>query len=470
MFGGHGFARLGALSPILLSRGPSIQLSASQDTDGDTQGTAIGVFSVNGGTGTYTFTLNTNGGGTVQVAGPNGVNLQVGATAPSIGTVSISVHADNGAGSTVDQAFTITSVPRAPSLALDPAFDTGTAGDNITSINNPNLIWTLNSFEQIGDVLTRSDGQQHTITQADIDVGTFSFSGSTPLSDGVHSITGTHSRGSIISTASAPLALTIEHNAPTLSAASGSQATQTSATLHVTTDQADGKLFVVVLGPGGSAPSAAQVVAGTDGLGGAPIFAANQAVSASGLQARTASPLNVVQTDTAYFVHQNAAGVNSAVASATWSQADITAPILSNQGVKSIDATSETLDVDTDTANGTAWWIVSASNTPPSIAQIQAGHESSGGTAVATNGPGGATVTSAGTQSFTPTGLTAATNYYAYFQHRDAAGNNSSVVGCGPWQTDAGEIDTIVSGDWTAAFINSSGNQHQHGGVLVNEG
>jgi hypothetical protein len=89
--------------------GVGIRLSNASFVAGSAAGTAIGTLSVVGGTGTYTFTLTNNAGGKAQVAGTNGVNLQAGSVAASAGQFSITVHADNGAGSTFDQTFTITA-------------------------------------------------------------------------------------------------------------------------------------------------------------------------------------------------------------------------------------------------------------------------------------------------------------------------------------------------------------------------
>ena len=100
-----GFGGLGTLGGS--SRG--IRLSASTFTAGAAQNTAIGTLSVSGGTGTYTFTLTDSHTNAVQVAGTNGVNLQVGSAASSAGSFSITVHADNGAGSTFDKVFLITA-------------------------------------------------------------------------------------------------------------------------------------------------------------------------------------------------------------------------------------------------------------------------------------------------------------------------------------------------------------------------
>lgn len=101
----------GSIKGILLS-GTSFLANAAQ-------GTAIGGLSVAGGSGTYTFTLTNSGGGKVQVAGANGQNLQVGATASAAGSFSIGVHATNGAGSTFDKAFLITATSAAANGPMD---------------------------------------------------------------------------------------------------------------------------------------------------------------------------------------------------------------------------------------------------------------------------------------------------------------------------------------------------------------
>ena len=97
---------------IILLGGSSssgIHLSNASFAAGSAQGTAIGTLSVTGGTGTYTFTLTDSHTNAVQVAGTNGVNLQAGSASSSAGSFSITVHADNGAGSTFNKTFLITA-------------------------------------------------------------------------------------------------------------------------------------------------------------------------------------------------------------------------------------------------------------------------------------------------------------------------------------------------------------------------
>lgn len=102
--------------------GPTISLSNASFTAGAAQGTAIGTLSVVGGTGTYTFTLTDSASNKAQVAGTNGVNLQAGSASASAGSFSITVHADNGAGSVLDRAFLITAVAAGGGVALQSDF------------------------------------------------------------------------------------------------------------------------------------------------------------------------------------------------------------------------------------------------------------------------------------------------------------------------------------------------------------
>src|SRR4051812_24434733 len=104
---GRGFGHLGALGRAGTSA--QIQLSNASFAAGAAQGTAIGTLSVTGGTGTYTFTLTDSATNKAQVAGTNGVNLQAGSASASAGSFSITVHADNGAGSVLNRTFLITA-------------------------------------------------------------------------------------------------------------------------------------------------------------------------------------------------------------------------------------------------------------------------------------------------------------------------------------------------------------------------
>jgi len=105
--------------------------------------------------------------------------------------------------------------------------------------------------------------------------------------------------------------------------------------------------------------------------------------------------------------------------------ADSTAPTLSSASVTSVGATTGTGNVTTNEGNGTLYSIVSTSATAPSATQIQAGQTNTGATAVWSDNKA---VSSTGAKTFSITGLTAGTSYYAHFQHKDSANNNSTVV------------------------------------------
>lgn len=86
------------------SSGPSIQLSSATVADTASIGTVVGLLSVVGGTGTYTFTLTSNPGGLFSIT----TNQLKVAAALTAGSDPITVHADNGAGSVLNRAFLIT--------------------------------------------------------------------------------------------------------------------------------------------------------------------------------------------------------------------------------------------------------------------------------------------------------------------------------------------------------------------------
>lgn len=107
------------LTALLGGASKGIRLSNAAFPASSAQGTAIGTLSVVGGTGTYTFTLTDSATNKAQVAGTNGVNLQAGSASASAGSFSITVHADNGAGSTFDRTFLITATASGFTPSLD---------------------------------------------------------------------------------------------------------------------------------------------------------------------------------------------------------------------------------------------------------------------------------------------------------------------------------------------------------------
>lgn len=234
---------------------------------------------------------------------------------------------------------------------------------------------------------------------------------------------------------------TIDTTAPTLSSPTGAQLAQTTASLSVSSNEANGTLYWVVT-TSATPPSKAQVKAGQNNGGTAALASGSQAVSATGAQAATATGVTV-GTRYAYFMQEDAVGNQSSVsASSSWSQADITAPVLSSPTDVKTGSTTADVGATTDSADGTLFVAVTPTSTPPSSAQIIAG--SGGGIVVANS----ASVSSTGVKAVGVTGLTASTSYFGHSVHRDAASNVSNVVTGDGFTTDA--ATAYVTGDQTA--------------------
>jgi len=129
---------------------------------------------------------------------------------------------------------------------------------------------------------------------------------------------------------------------------------------------------------------------------------------------------------------------------------DTTAPVLTSPVDTASGQTTANLSVSTDEANGTLYWVVTTSATPPSKAQVKAGQNHAGAAATAS---GSSVITATGTQNFNATGLSAGTAYYAYFMHEDAATNQSNVAAGDGFTTTAAApslsspLDTAVGQD-----------------------
>lgn len=225
--------------------------------------------------------------------------------------------------------------------------------------------------------------------------------------------------------------------APTLSNPTASEDGTDGYSGSVDTDEGNGTLYHVVT-QSSTAPTAAEVKAGQDDTGSAADASGNQAVSASGTQ--NVGQTGVLSSGTQYWIHymhEDAAGNQSAVASSTsftTTSTDTTAPTLSNPTGTGTGDTTADGSVDTDEGDGTLHWVVTESSTAPSVAQVQAG-QNDGGTAAAASGNQG--VSSTGTQSISATGLDPDTTYWIHYQQQDAAGNDSTVVSSSSFSTDS---------------------------------
>jgi hypothetical protein len=134
-------------------------------------------------------------------------------------------------------------------------------------------------------------------------------------------------------------------------------------------------------------------------------------------------------------------GVN---ATSTVSDPDTTAPVLTTPTGTKTNEDEASGTVITDEGNGTLYWYTSTSATPPSIANHKDGTSSSAF--------GSQTVTVAGTENITVTGLDAATTYYNHYLHTDAAAtpNDSNQATSASFTTDA-QTTIALSGTVTAS-------------------
>lgn len=200
--------------------------------------------------------------------------------------------------------------------------------------------------------------------------------------------------------------------APTLTSSSASATGATTASGSVSTNEASGTLYY--LASANASESAATVKAGS-----------SQAVSATGSQSVSLTGLTASTSYYLHFVHRDAAGNDSAVASSaqfTTSALDTTPPTLTGPTATATGTTTASGTVSTNEATGTLYWIASA-NATESAATVKAG--------------GSQAVSATGTQSVSVSGLTASTSYYLHYLHRDGAGNDSAVATSAQFTTEA---------------------------------
>lgn len=230
--------------------------------------------------------------------------------------------------------------------------------------------------------------------------------------------------------------------APLLSTPSGTQTGSTTASGSVTTNEANGTLYCLI--SASSAPTAAQVKAGL-----------SQAVTTTGAKTFSATGLTAATTYYASFLHRDAAGNDSAIATsasfATPAAADTTAPTLSSPTGTKTGTSTASGSVSTNEGNGTLYRMVSI-NPTETVAAIKAVNLTT-------------TVTAAGVQNVTFTGLTGNTTYYTHFVHTDTAGNDSTVANSAALTTDPvaytivgyGSPATAVKTSYDATAIAATG-------------
>lgn len=115
---------------------------------------------------------------------------------------------------------------------------------------------------------------------------------------------------------------------------------------------------------------------------------------------------------------------------------DTTPPVLSNATGTETGATTADGSVDTDEANGTLYWYVSESATPPSVAN----HKDGTGAVAFDN----QAISGTGTQNISITGLTADTAYYVHYLQTDAAANDSNQDTSAEFTTESASPPAVI--------------------------
>lgn len=208
--------------------------------------------------------------------------------------------------------------PSAPIIALDPGSDTGSSStDNITSDANPAWIVDFITAPVAGDIVRiyKSGVLQasHTITQGDIDALPASFNITYTLSEGSNATTIKHERAALASAASNQITVILDTTASTLSSPTGTSTGDDTADLSVSTNEATQTIWTVVQASATTAPDAAEVIAGLDGIGNPAAFDDSQTVSSTGVKTFSAIDLIPGTAYKAYFVQRDAAGNTSSV-------------------------------------------------------------------------------------------------------------------------------------------------------------
>jgi len=414
-----------------------------------TIGVNVGVLSVAGGTGTYVFTLTDSAGGKFVCAGTNGTLLNVAAALDyeTATSHSITVSANNGGTpitrtivitvqnvveDTTPNAFTFTDVTGA---ALSTVVESNTI--TVAGIDGPATMTITGGQYQINGGAWASASTTVVATNTVKVRGTSSASSSTAVN--VVLTIGGVSDTFTITTASSSLP------APVLVWTSGPSvydpiftATYVAAVADILTLEIDDNSdFSSLFDSEANTLDSAEVAAGTV----------------------TYAGISTLSGGVTYYARLKLQRGADSVYSNTVSQTmtgggDTTAPILSSATGTKTGSTTATVTVTTDEANGTLYYVLSGSATTPTAAQIIAGNDHTGSTALKS---GSAAVSSTGPQPVNVTGLTASTTYYAHFAHRDAASNSSAPVSSTSFTTDAAATGTTRDVSTAASYLNLSG-------------
>lgn len=240
---------------------------------------------------------------------------------------------------------------------------------------------------------------------------------------------------------------------------------QTSATVTATINET-GSIFWVAVQQGDATPSVAQVIAGQNAAGAAPIDAGSAVGTtslsevASGFTAATDYKFCVVARD-----DETTPNVQSAVTVVNFTTAsagDTTPPVFTvAPAVTSVSQTTATVSATIDETGSIFWVVVPNAESTPSVSQVIAGQNAAGGTPTDSGSAVGTTTLSEGVA-----GMAASTAYKACFVARDDEGvpNVQATVTAVGFTTASVPVGTITIPDvvnntdtpWTSAAVDAA--------------
>lgn len=185
--GDAGFGRLKMGLGTRGASGPSISLTATSILESAVSGSTVGVLSVVGGTGVYTFTKTADPDAKFTVSGSN-LNTAAALNYEAATSHSVTIEANNGAGSIVTRAITIsvTNVFEASNLsALSLDAVTATVGVSAT-INIVGATSGSTITGTVPDGMTLNSGAR-TITGAPTTASVYNFTLTETLADSSNS-------------------------------------------------------------------------------------------------------------------------------------------------------------------------------------------------------------------------------------------------------------------------------------------
>ncbi len=239
-----------------------------------------------------------------------------------------------------------------------------------------------------------------------------------------------------------------EPSSITLTNATETSITQTTATIACNTDTAAGELWVVTT-TSPTAPSAAQIKLGQDHTGAAATYAASD-TTPTATTSFAATGFTASTGYYNYFYQENGADTSNVLESGVW-QTLAAGPVLTNPTQTNITQNSATVGCSTNVLDGVLYAYISTSPTPPSTADLKLG---TGAVWFGNKVPVTATTT------FDATGLKAENTFYTYF-YQEAPSGNSTILESGAWNTlDAMIPDNIAGIPIQECLLRTAGNSN----------